>query len=328
MRFGRMKRREFITLLGSAALAAPLSALAQEPGRTYRLGILHNQGRQAPQFHHFFDELRRAGFVDNQNLIVDGRGYAVRTEQFAALAAELAKSGLDAIVCGGAVAARSMQEASSTVPILALSDDLVGQGLAQSLARPGANITGISILSTELDSKRQEILMELMPTARRMAALADANTTAPEIMQALQDAARARGVELAVYPIERPERVGPTIDEAKRLGAQALNVLSSPVLNDRRRDIYERTTALRLPTMHQWPENPEEGALIGYGPRLTQLFRQLARQLVKVLRGTKPSDVPVEQPTTVELAINLKTAKALGITFPTALLVRADEVIE
>jgi putative tryptophan/tyrosine transport system substrate-binding protein len=129
-----------------------LSALAQEPGRTYRLGILHNQGRQAPQFHHFFDELRRAGFVENQNLIVDGRGYAVRTEQFAALAAELAESGLDAIVCGGAVAARSMQEASSTVPILALSDDLVGQ--------PGANITGISILSTELDSKRQEILME------------------------------------------------------------------------------------------------------------------------------------------------------------------------
>jgi putative tryptophan/tyrosine transport system substrate-binding protein len=323
-----MRRRAFITLLGGTALAAPLSALAQEPGRTYRLGILHNQGRQAPQFHHFFDELRRAGFVENQNLIVDGRGYAVRTEQFAALAAELAKSGLDAIVCGGAVAARSMQEASSTVPILALSDDLVGQRLAQSLARPGANITGISILSTELDSKRQEILMELMPTARRMAALADVNTTAPEIMQALQDGARVRGVELAIYPIERPERVGPTIDEAKRLGAQALNVLSSPVLNDRRRDIYERTTALRLPTMHQWPENPEEGALIGYGPRLTQLFRQLARQLVKVLRGTKPSDVPVEQPTKFELAINLKTAKALGLEVPPSPLARADEVIE
>jgi len=169
-------------MIGGAALAAPLSALAQEPGRTYRLSILHNQGRQVPQFHHFFDELRRAGFVENQNLIVDGRGYAVRTEQFAALAAELAKSSPDAIVCGGAVAARSMQEASSTVPILALSDDLVGQGLAQSLARPGANITGISILSTELDGKRQEILMELLPTARRMAALADVNTTAPETM--------------------------------------------------------------------------------------------------------------------------------------------------
>jgi putative ABC transport system substrate-binding protein len=284
-------------------------------------------GRQAPQFHHFFDELSRAGFIESQNLTVDGRGYAVRTEQFAALAAELAKSGLDAIVCGGAVAARSMQEASSMVPILALSDDLVGQGLAQSLARPGANITGISILSTELDGKRQEILMELMPTARRMAALADINTTAPETMRALQDTAQARGVELTVYPIGRPERVGPTIDEAKRLGA-ALNVLSSPILNDRRRDIYERTTALRLPTMHQWPENAKEGALIGYGPRLTQLFRQLARQLIKVLQGTKPSDVPVEQPTTVELAINLKTAKTLGITFPLTLLGRADEVIE
>ena len=278
----RIKRREFVVLLGGAALAAPLSALAHVPGRTYRLGILHNQGRQAPQFHHFFDEQRRAGFVENQNLIVDGRGYAVRTEQFAALAAELAMSGPDAIVCGGAVAARSMQEASTTVPILALSDDLV----------------------------------------------ADVNTTAPETIHALQDAARARGVELAVYPIGRPEQVGPTIDEAKRLGAEALNVLSSPVLNDRRRDIYERTTALRLPTMHQWPENAKEGALIGYGPRLTQLFRQLGRQLVKVLRGTMPSDVPVEQPTKVELAINLKTGKALGITFPLTLLARADEVIE
>jgi putative ABC transport system substrate-binding protein len=155
-----MKRREFITLLSGAAAAWPLAAKAQGPGRTYRIGILHNQGRQAPQFHQFFDELRRAGFIENQNLIVDGRGYAVRAEQFFALAAELAKSGLDAIVCGGAVAARSMQEASSTLPILALSDDLVGQGLAHSLARPGANITGTSILSTELDGKRQEILME------------------------------------------------------------------------------------------------------------------------------------------------------------------------
>jgi putative ABC transport system substrate-binding protein len=120
-----MIRREFITLLGGGAIAAPLSLLAQEPNRAYRLGILHNQGRQVPQFHHFFDELRRAGFVENQNLIVDGRGYAVRTERFAGLAAELAKSGPDAIVCGGAVAARSMQEASNTVPILALSDDWV-----------------------------------------------------------------------------------------------------------------------------------------------------------------------------------------------------------
>src|SRR5262249_34057839 len=137
----RIKRREFVVLLGGAALAAPLSALAQVPGRTYRLGILHNQGRQAPQFHHFFDEQRRAGFVENQNLIVDGRGYAVRTEQFAALAAELAMSGPDAIVCGGAVAGRSMQEASSTVPILALSDDLMaaartGGRAARSPAHP------------------------------------------------------------------------------------------------------------------------------------------------------------------------------------------------
>jgi putative ABC transport system substrate-binding protein len=138
-----VRRREFITLLGGAALAAPLSALAQEPGRTYRLGILHNQGRQAPQFHHFFDELRRAGFVDNQNLIVDGRGYAVRTEQFAALATELAKSGLDAIVCGGVVAARSMQEASRVhggfCPFLVeICRNLPGGGMKPARSKPNA----------------------------------------------------------------------------------------------------------------------------------------------------------------------------------------------
>jgi putative ABC transport system substrate-binding protein len=323
-----MRRRNVLTVLGGSAFALPLGARAQDTRRIYRLGVLHNQGRQAPQFPHFFDELGRAGFVENQNLMVDGRGWAARTEQFPALAAELAKAGFDAILAGGAIAARAVQDASHTVPILTLTDDMVGQGLAQSLARPGANITGISILAHELDGKRQEILMELMPAARRMAALADAKITTPQNMQALRDEAQTRGVELTVYPIERPERIGPTIDEAKRRGAEALNVLASPILNDRRLDIYERTIALRLPTIHQWPENPEEGALIGCGPRLTQLFRQLARQLVKVLRGTKPSDLPVEQPTTFELVINFKTAKAIGFEVPAALALRADKVIE
>jgi putative ABC transport system substrate-binding protein len=205
---------------------------------------------------------------------------------------------------------------------------MVGQGLVASLARPGGNTTGISILATELDGKRQEILMEMVPAARRMALLADANTAAPQTMRALQEETKARGVELAVRLVERPERIVPEIEEALRGGAQGLNVLASPLLYARRLDIFERTAALRLPTIYQSPEFAEEGGLIGYGPRLTQMFRQLARQLVKVLRGERVAELPVEQPTTFELAINLHTAKAIGFEVPTALVLRADRVIE
>jgi len=258
---------------------------------------------------------------------VDSRGYAVRTEQFPAVAAELVKAQVDAILAGGAAAARAAQAATRTIPILTLTDDMVAQGLVASLARPGGNTTGISILATELDSKRQEILMEMVPAGRRMAVLADANTAAPQNMRRYRRR-RARGVELAVHLVERPERIGPQIEEARRAGAEALNVLASPILYARRLDIFERTAALRLPAMYQSPEFAEEGGLIGYGPRITQMFRQLARQLAKVLSGEKVSDVPVEQPTTFALAINLQAAKAIGFEVPPSLVLRADKVIE
>jgi len=198
-----MKRRAFITLLGGAAASWPFAARAQLAGRTYRLGVLHNQGPQSPQFPPFYDELRRLGFVEGQNLIVDSRGYAVRTEQFPAVVAELVKAQVDAILAGGAAAARAAQAATRTIPIFTLTNDMVGQGLVASLARPGGNTTDISILATELDSKRQEILMEMVPAARRVAVLADANTAAPQNMRVLQEAARARGAELAVHLVER-----------------------------------------------------------------------------------------------------------------------------
>jgi putative ABC transport system substrate-binding protein len=323
-----MRRREFISVLGGAAAAWPLAARAQQVGRTYRLGIIHNQGPQSPQFPPLYDELRRLGFVEGQNLIVDSRGYAARTEQFPAVASELVKAHVDAILAGGAAAARAAQAATRTIPILTLTDDMVGQGLVASLARPGGNTTGISILATELDGKRQEILMEMVPAARRVAVLADANTAAPQNMRALQEAAAARGVELAVRLIERPERIVPEIEEVRRAGAEALNVLASPILYARRLDIFERTAALHLPAMYQSPEAAEEGGLIGYGPRITQMYRRLARQLAKIFGGERVSDVPVEQPTTFELAINLRAAKAIGFELPSSLMLRANKVIE
>ena len=302
-------RREFITLLGGAAAAWPLAARAQQAGRTYRLGILHNQGPQAPQFPPFYDELRRLGFAEGQNLIVDSRGYAARTEQFPAVAAELVKSQVDAILAGGAAASRVAQAATRTIPIFTLTDDMVGQGLAASLARPGGNITGISILATELDGKRQEILMEMVPLARRIAMLADANTAAPGNIQALREAARARGAELVVRLVERPEQIVPEIEEVRRSGSEALNVLASPILYTRRLDIFERTAALRLPAIYQSPEFAEEGGLIGYGPRLTQMFRQLAAATRRILKGEKSATCRSSSRPLSSWSINLQTAK-------------------
>ena len=324
-----MKRRDFITLVGGAAVFAPLAASAQEPGRTYRLGGLHSSPRDAPHHVALFDELRRLAFIDGQNLTVDGRGYGLRQEQLPAHAAELVKTKVDVILCGGDAAIRAAQQATATIPILALTDDMVGAGLVRSLANPGGNTTGVSILATELDGKRQEILMELMPDARRMATLADPNTTAPRQLQALQDGARAHGIELSLHRVGRLEEIAPAIGAAKAAGAAALNVLATPLFFNNRRIVFERVGALRLPAIYQWPEMAEEGGLLAYGPRIVDLYRRvLSKQLVKLLRGIKPADIPVEQPTVFELVINLKTANAIGLVAPPTFLLRADKVVK
>jgi putative ABC transport system substrate-binding protein len=221
------------------------------------------------------------------------------------------------------------QQATTTIPIMAATDDMLGSGLVRSLAHPEGNTTGMSILATELDGKRQELLMELAPGARRMAALADSNTTAPRQRQALQDAARVRGVELSIHAVGRPDEIVPAIDAAHAMGAAALNVLATPLLFANRRIIFERTAALRLPAIYQWPEMAEEAGLLAYGPRIVEIYREIfARQLVKLLRGAKPADLPIEQPTKFELVVNLKSVKALGLTIPETFLSRADKVIE
>ena len=236
---------------------------------------------------------------------------------------------MDAIFSVGDVAIRAAQRATATIPILGVTDDMVGSGLVRSLANSGGNTTGISILATELDGKRQEILIEAVPGIRRMAALADLNVTTPRQLQALQEAALARGVELSVNRITSPGEIAPAIDAAKSSGAAALNVLASPLLFAHRRVITERAAALLLPAVYQWPEIAEEGGLVAYGPRLFRIFRErLARQFVKLLRGAKPADMPVEQPTNFELVINSKTAQALGHVVPAELVLRADKVIE
>ena len=209
-----------------------------------------------------------------------------------------------------------------------MSSDLVASGFVRSLAHPGGNTTGISAQGFELDGKRLEILMQVVPDARRIAVLADPRSTQPAELKALENAARARGVELVIFTARVPEEITPAMDKAKASGATALNVLTSALFSFNRRIVIERAAALGLPAIYEWPEMAEEGGLIGYGARLTPLYRQLARLIVKVLRGAKPEDLPVVQPTNFELVINLTTAKALGLTIPESLLVRADKVIE
>ena len=326
-----MRRREFIALIGSTA-AVPLLwvpvARAQEPGRIYRLGVIQGPARQAPRIVAFFDELKGLGFVEGHNLQIVAGGFGLRVDQYTEVAATVAKSAPDVIFCADERTNRAMQEATRTVPIVGLSVDMVAAGFVRSLARPGGNTTGVSVLAPELNGKRQEILMEAVPGARRIAVLADPLITEPAHLQALQNAARARGVEVAVFTAGAPEQIAPTMDKAKEWGATALNVLSAPLFSINRRLVIERAAALGLPAIYEWAEMAEEGGLIAYGPRLTLIYRQLARLIVKVLRGIKPEDLPVEQPTKFYLVVNLKTAKALGLTIPESLLLRADKVIE
>ena len=197
-----------------------------------------------------------------------------------------------------------------------------------SLAHPGGNTTGVSILATELDGKRLELLTELVPAARHIAALADPANTMPEQLRALEDAARARGTELSIHLASKPDEIAAAIDASQASGAQALNVLAAPMLDANRRLIIEHAATIKLPAVYQWPDIVEVGGLAAYGPRRTEVYRQRARQLIKIFLGAKPGDIPVEQPDKFELAINLTTAKALGLTLPESILGRADEVIE
>src|SRR5258707_3784067 len=255
---GMEKPNQFATdvtrrrILGQAGALAfvPLPALAQEAGRTYRIGVLTPSSRTQPNYDGLFDELRMLGFAEGKNLIVDERGFSGRFSQFPELAVELVNAKVDAILCGGDAAIRGAQQATSTIPIIGVTDDFIGARLIKSLARPGANTTGISMLSSDLDGKRQEVLIDLVPGLRHMGALVDPNTTLPRQIQILRDAARDRRIDLSIHNVAGPNDVIRAVAEAKASDAQALNVLASPLFNITRSTVIEQTIAMRLPAMH------------------------------------------------------------------------------
>jgi putative tryptophan/tyrosine transport system substrate-binding protein len=323
-----MRRRDFITILGGASATLPFAAVAQESGRTYRLGTLMGHPRDVPVNVAFLEEFRRYGFIEGQNFVVEWRTFGQSVEQLPQYAAELVSARVDVIATAGEEATVAAQNATKTIPIVALMDDLYGSGYVQSIARPEGNTTGISFLTTDLNGKRQDILIEAVPGLRRLAALADLNYPAANVV-ALQEAARAQNVELSIYRFSKAEEIAPSIDKAHASGATALNVFGGVLQWANRQLIMDRAAALRLPTMQQLPEEAEEGAFAAYGPRLGPLFVvMMPQQIIKLFRGAKVADVPIERPTKFELVINLKTAKAMGVTVPTALLLRADKVIE
>jgi putative tryptophan/tyrosine transport system substrate-binding protein len=324
-----MRRREFIALMG-ASVTWPFAATAQEPGRTYRLGCLFASPRDGPITVALLDELRRRGFIEGQNLAVEYRAYGLHSDLISDYAAELVKAQVDVIATSGDGTARAVQQATKTIPIVAIVTDSLGSRLVTSLARPEGNMTGINIQPGELDGKRQELLIEAVPGLRRMAVLTDVNQlpNATKI-DVLQEAAHAHNVELSIYPVTNGEQIAAAIDSAQASGARALNILASPMFYGNRHLIMDRVAVAHLPTIYDFPENAEEGGFAAYGPRVIQLFTDvMAKQIVRLFRGTKVADIPVEQATKFELVINLKTANALGVTVPETLLARADKVIE
>ena len=323
-----MRRRDFMTLVGGAVAALPLAAQAQKAGRTYRLGCLSPHPREIPFNVRFFGGLRRAGFIEGQNLTIDYRAFAPRPDLISQYAAELVIAQPDVLYAASEAAIHAVQQATKSIPIVGIAGDMVGEGWVESFTRPNGNTTGISIFATELDSMRQDILIEALPGIRRMAALAETRWLTEEKARALQEAALAKNVELSIYRITRAEEIVATVDKAHASGVTALNVLESSMIDGNTPLIVERVAALRLPTMYMWAYWAEKGGFIGYGPSTDHLADLTARYAASLLRGTMPADLPVEQPTIFDLAINLNTAKAMGVTVPESLLARADKLIE
>ena len=320
-----MRRREFLGVLGGAAVGCSRPVHAQETGHIYRLGILIPATRASIAA--FFDELSSNGFVEGQNLVVIGN-YSVRAEQIADGVRALMKAAPDVILCGPETYVRALQAATLTISLDSMSEDLVGEGFAASLAKPGRNVTGVSLLSPELDGKRLEILIEAVPGARKIAALAHSAIATKLHLDEQRSLAHSRDVELSIVPFAGAEDIASALDEAKARGAQAINFLATPHQVVSRNLILDHMSKIGLPAIYQWPETPELGGLLGYGPPFVKMYRQRARQVVKMLRGTKPADVPVEQPSNFELVVNLKTAAAISLQIPTGLVLRADRVIE
>jgi putative ABC transport system substrate-binding protein len=325
-----MGRREFVALLGGAAAAWPLTVRAQQPGKRPTIGYL---GASTPSFDShrvaaFVQRLRERGWIEGRTVTIEYRWSEGRTERYPEIAAEFVRLKVDVIVTtGGGVPA--VKQATSAIPIVfPVAGDPVGGGFVATLARPGGNVTGLSLQQTDIASKRAELLRDAVPGLRRMAILLNAgNANAVLELGEIQAAARTLGLAVATSEIRRAEDIVSAF-EALKGRADAIYVVADPLVFSNRARIHTLAMAARLPAIYNSREYVEMGGLMSYGPNFPDMFRRAADMVDKILRGVKPGDLPVEQPTQFDLVINLATAKALGLDVPSTLLARADEVIE
>jgi putative ABC transport system substrate-binding protein len=323
-----MRRRELITFFGGAAVAWPLAARAQQ-STMFAIGVLWPGPTppEPPRMESFRQALRQLGFIEGQNIAIELRYARGGLQQLSELAAELVGMKVNVLTTFGDLTPRIAQQATNTIPIVAISDDIIGAGIVASLARPGGNTTGLTIMSPELSAKRLEVLQEMLPGMSRVAALWDPTTGASQV-SLTERAAQSLNLALQVHEVRRRDDLAGAFRNAQNGKADALNVFSSPFLASLYRDIIDLSAEHRLPAIYQWKEHVDAGGLLSYGPSLAAMFRQTGTIVARILKGGKPADLPVEQPVKFELAVNARTAKALGLAVPPSVLVRADDLIE
>jgi len=326
-----VRRRQFITLIGGGAAAWPLAARAQQSGKLPKIGLLGSgtAAVQGPWVAAFVQRMRELGWIEGRTVVLEVRWAEGRPERFTEIAAEFVRFKVEVIMTYGTAAVIAAKQATSIIPIVfAVANDPIGSGLVASLARPGVNVTGLSLQSTDIAAKRLELLREVVPSVRRLAMLTNSSNPSNVLeSKEIQEAARSLALRVDLPEIQRAEDIAPAIEGLKGQ-VDALYVSADPLLNINRIRINTLANVARLPTITSVREWVEAGSLMSYGPSFADLFRRCGDIVDKILRGTAPADIPVEQPTKFDLVINLTTARALGLDVPPQLLALADEVIE
>jgi putative ABC transport system substrate-binding protein len=324
----RLYSRRYLLASGWAAMATSWpSAAAGQQSRIPVVGVIRLSSEEIVRFAEPFRAfMKEFGWEEGRNIRFDLVSAGGRNDQLSVITREFVARRVDVLVTAGSPATEAARRATSTIPIVSLGSDLVREGIVQSMARPGGNVTGVSILGIDLDAKRLELLHGLVPRARRVGVLVD--PTAADRRPQMENAAKFLDLELVFFPANDSDEIARAMDHMAAANVEAVSVLSSPILNAARALIIEKTKVAKMPAIYQWPETATEGGLLSYGPPWSHILQLVASYVDKILRGARPGDLPVVQPTKIELVINLKTAKQLGLTIPPSIMVRADEVIE
>jgi putative ABC transport system substrate-binding protein len=322
-----MKRGILIAAI--AMLLAPLPAEAQRPGIIPRIGVIFIGGRDQPHLESFKQGLRERGYVEGKNIRLEYRYAEGKYDRLPQLAADLVRERVDVIVTTSSISARAARQVTRTIPIVMTSGSPVERGLAESFSKPGGNVTGLSVFALELSGKRLELLKETLPKMTRVAALWSSSENESVMgFKETEEAAKALSLRMQSVELSQTGEMDKTFAELTKMRVDALLVVLSPLVTLNSKHIVELALKQRLPGMYPTPQFVDEGGLLAYGPLVGDLYRRAATYVDKILKGAKPADLPVEQPTKFELVINLKTAKQIGLTIPPNVLVRADRVIK